>query len=109
MRVANKRDNSVRFLSFARLGGLPDNQVATAGQPLSTDEGSFFLSLFSISVKDTPTIDIHGLANDVFGLGGREKYCRTCNFIRMTMRPCGTASSTWRFFSQREAKLPGVE
>ena len=26
-RAANKRDSSVRFLSFARLGGLPDNQV----------------------------------------------------------------------------------
>jgi hypothetical protein len=35
-RAANKRDNSVRFLSFARLGGLPESQVATARQEVPT-------------------------------------------------------------------------
>ena len=64
----------------------------------------------SISAKDIPTIDIQGLANNVFCFGGREKYRRRRNFARMSHASVRHGKSHLAFLlSQRKAKLAGVE
>ena len=66
--------------------------------------------LLWLLAKDIPAIDIQGLANDVFGLGRREKYCRRRNFERATHASVRHGKSHLAFLlSQRKAKLAGVE
>jgi len=73
---------------------------------MSTDRRLVFFGLVFISAKDIPTIDIQGLANNVFGLGRREKYCRRRNFARMTHASVRHGKSHLAFLlSRRKAKL----
>src|SRR5271165_3075934 len=75
-----------------------------------TTKARFSLVSFPFSAKDIPTIDIQGLANNVFGLGGREKYCRRRNFARMTHASVRHSEPHLAFLlCRRKAKLAGVQ